>query len=97
MHLHGQAYAGAGNVAGSVRGTIALISAQYPLAMYLHCSSHCLNLAVMKSIEVVSVSNMMAVVGWVSQIHPKHQEAFSITDRQSSSPSVKLKDMCRTG
>ena len=39
--LHGQAYDGAGNMAGSVNGTASLISADYPLAIYLHCASHC--------------------------------------------------------
>ena len=66
-HLRGQAYDGAGNMAGSVKGTAALICSNYPLAMYLHCSSHCLNLAVGKSLEVTSVRNMMAVVGRVYQ------------------------------
>ena len=78
-HLRGQAYDGAGNMAGSVRGTAALICAQYPLAMYLHCASHCLNLAVVKSLEVASVRNMMAVVGRTYQFfsaHPKRQGAF---------------------
>ena len=54
-NLRGQAYDGAGNMAGSVRGTAALICAQHPLAMYLHCSSYCLNLALVKSLEVTSV------------------------------------------
>ena len=62
-HLGGQAYDGAGNVASSVKGMAALICSHYPLAMYLHCSSHCLNLAVVKSLEVTSIRNMMAVVG----------------------------------
>ena len=43
--LRGQSYDGTGNMAGRVRGTAALISAQYPLALYLHCASHALNLA----------------------------------------------------
>ena len=83
--LRGQAYNGAGNMAGSVNGTAALI----PLAMYLRCASHCLNL---KSLEVTSVRNMMGVVGRVYQFfaaHPKRQRAFkkAITDRQPSSTS----------
>ena len=45
-HLRGQAYDGAGNMASSIRETAALICARHPLAMYLHCSSHCLNLAI---------------------------------------------------
>ena len=32
-NLRGQAYDGAGNMAGSVRGTAALITAEYPLAI----------------------------------------------------------------
>ena len=55
----------------------------------------------MKSLEVTSILNMMGVVGRVYQFfaaHPKHQRAFEkvITDRQPSSTSQKLKDMCRT-
>ena len=99
--LRGQAYDGAGNIAGSVNGTASLISDEYPLAIYLHCASHCLNLAVVKSLEVTSVQNMMGVIGRVYQFftaHPKRQRAFTkaITDHQPSSTSQKLKDMCRT-
>ena len=46
IDLRGQAYDGAGNMAGSINGTAALITAQYPLVLYLHCTSHCLYLAV---------------------------------------------------
>ena len=53
--LCGQAYDGAGNMAGSVNGAASLITAEYPLAIYLHCASHCLNLAVVKSLEVTSI------------------------------------------
>ena len=60
--LRGQAYDGAGNMAGRIRGTAALITAQYPLALYIHCASHSLNLAVVKSLQVTSVRNMMGIV-----------------------------------
>ena len=43
--LRGQAYDGAGNMSGKTNGAAARISAQFPLAIYVHCSSHCLNLA----------------------------------------------------
>ena len=36
-------------MAGSVRGAAARIKALYPLATYVHCSSHQLNLCVMKA------------------------------------------------
>ena len=61
-NLRGQAYDGAGNMAGSVNGTAALIASDYPLAIYLHCTSHCLNLAVMKLLQITSVHNMMGIV-----------------------------------
>ena len=61
--LCGQAYDGAGNMAGSVNGTAALITADYPLALYFHCASHCLNLAVVSLLQVIIVRNMMGVVG----------------------------------
>ena len=38
-------------MAGSVNGTAALIAAQYPLALYIHCASHCLNLAVSSEVN----------------------------------------------
>ena len=61
QYLQEQAYDGAGNMAGRVNGTAALILSDYPLALYLHCASHCLNLAVVKSLEVTSVRNMIVV------------------------------------
>ena len=100
-YLRGQSYDGAGNMAGSVKGTAALIRKDFPLAIYVHCASHCLNLAVVKSLQVTSVRNMVGVVGKVYHFlaaHPKRQRAFeaAISQRQPSSSSQKLKDMCRT-
>ena len=100
-NLRGQAYDGAGNMACSVNGTAALIAAQYPLALYIHCASHCLNLAVVKSLQVTSVCNMMGVVDKVFKkcsAHPKRQMALerAISQTQPESPNHKLKDLCRT-
>lgn len=72
-------------LAGSVRGTAALITAEYPLALYLHCASHCLNLAVHG--EVTPSYNMMGVVDRVSVFfaaHPKCLEK-AIADTQLGS------------
>ena len=99
--LRGQAYDGAGNVAGTVKGAAAIISRQYPLALYLHCASHCLNLAVVKSLQITSVRNMMGVIERINQFfsaHPKRQRALetAIANTQPSSSVHKLKDLCRT-
>lgn len=88
-------------MAGSVGGTAALITAEYRLALYFHCASHCLNLAVVKSLQVTSVRNMMGVVYRVyvfSAAHPKCQRALEkvIPETQPESSIEKLKDLCHT-
>lgn len=45
----GQAYDGASNMSGYKSGCAALISKKYPLAVYSHCKSHVLNLALVKA------------------------------------------------
>ena len=64
QHLRGQGYDGGGNMAGTVKWAAALITAEYPLALYLHCASHCLNLAIVKSTTITSVRNMMQWFGF---------------------------------
>ena len=44
--LRSQAYDGASNMSGETNGAAARISSQHPLGIYTHCTSHCLNLAV---------------------------------------------------
>ncbi len=61
--LCGQGYDGAGNMA-------AIITIQYPLALYLHCFFHQLNLAMVKSAEVTIIRNM---VGTSKKLHDYHQ------------------------
>ena len=100
-YLRGQAYDGAGNMAGSVNGTAAIISCDYPLALYLHCASHCLNLAVVKPLQITSIRNMINIIYRIYQFfdsHPKRQQALetAITNTQADSKVCKLKDLCRT-
>ncbi len=38
--LCGQGYDGAGNMAGITRGAAAIITTQYPLALYVYCACH---------------------------------------------------------
>ena len=61
-------------MAGSIKGTAAIIREQYQLALYLNCSSHCLNLAVIKSLQIPNIRNMIGVVDKVYiffDAHPK--------------------------
>ena len=99
--LRGQAYDGAGNMSGSTRGAAALITAQHPLALYIHCASHCLNLAVVKSLQETNIRNMMGIVDRIYvffSAHPKRQRKLeeAIDTTQPESSIHKLKDLCRT-
>lgn len=99
--LRGQAYDGAGNMSGKRNGAAARITSQFPLALYVHCASHCLNLAVVGSLEEVSVRNMIGIVNRVSlffSAHPKRQGKLEevIGETQPESTVHKLKDLCRT-
>lgn len=99
--LHGEAYDGARNMSGKINGAAALISSQYPLALYIHCASHCLNLSVVTSLEEISIRNMIGVVNRVSlffSAHPKRQKKLkeAIDASQRESTVHKLKDLCRT-
>ena len=99
--MRGQACNGAGNMAGKTNGVAALISSQYPLALYVHCASHYLNLSVVNSLQETSIRNMSGVVIRVSiffSAHPKRQKKLkeAIDSSQPSSSVHRLKDLCCT-
>lgn len=85
----------------SLNGTAALISKDSPLALYLHCAFHSLNLAVVKSLDAASVRNVIGVVNRVSiffSAHSKRQRKLeeAIEQTQAGSAVKKLKDLCCT-
>ena len=53
-NCRGQAYDGAANTAGAIRGASTIILKDYPLAKYQHCGSHILNLSLMKACTSIS-------------------------------------------
>ena len=57
----GQGYDGAANM-GKTNGAAAIIQSEFPKAMYFHCASHKLNLCVVHSCKLTSVTNMMDVI-----------------------------------
>ena len=75
----GQGYDGTGNMAGKCAGAAAKIRSEYPLAIYMHCASHKLNLCVASSCSVQMVKNMMDTVRIISDFFnnsPKRQAAL---------------------
>ena len=87
-------------MAGPVRGAAALITAQYPLALYFHCTSHCLNFnSCSKICTVTSVCNMISAVDRVYQFfaaHPRRQRALgdAVLSTQPDSAIFKVKGLC---
>ena len=65
--LQGQAYDGAGAMAGKSKGAAACIIAKQPKAFYTHCASRRLNLCVVKFCSIREISNMMQSADKVSQ------------------------------
>ena len=99
--MRDQVYDGASNKSGKTNGTAARISSVYPPALYTHCASHSLNLAVVASFQEASVCNMIGVINRLSVFffaHPKQQKKLeeAIHNTQPESNVTKLKDLCRT-
>ena len=61
-NLVGQGYDGASTMAGHVTGVQTRIREKYPRAIYIHCSSHLLNLAVNDQNKVAEVRRTCDVV-----------------------------------
>ena len=97
----GQCYDGAGNMAGYKSGCSAYISDRYPLALYFHCSSHRLNLAVIDGCKIRTVKNMMDTIKKCSDVFrhsPKKDLVFKKTSQEELPDEIhrKLFDVCRT-
>ena len=60
--LHGQSYDSAGAMAGRMNGMSAITAREQPKALYVHCTSHCPNLAVFSVSSLTSVRNMWSTM-----------------------------------
>ena len=99
----GQGYDGAGAVAGHINGLSAQILNLNKKALYSHCYSHRLNLAVCDSISIPEVTKMLKLVKELSHFvnvyqtrnipFEKNIKAFS---SDTESRKAKLVDVCRT-
>ena len=99
--LRGQAYDGAGAMAGKSKGASAHIAMQYPKAVYTHCAAHRLNLCVVKCCSIREISNMMQTADAIARFFsnsPKRQLALEewVDTILQGEQQRKLKEMCRT-
>ena len=83
-------------MSGRYKGTKALIQEMYPLAIYVHCKAHSLNLALVHSSSQPDVTNMFGIVQQVAVYlgaSAKRLETFRDVDNAQTSYGV-LKRLC---
>ena len=99
--LRGQAYDGAGSMAGTTKGVATRIREKHPKALYTHCAAHRLNLCVVKCCNIREVNNVMQAADSVSRFFnnsPKRQIALgsAIVENMPTEKRIKIKKLCRT-
>ena len=100
--LRGQAYDGAGSMAGKINGVAACIASLHPKAVYTHCASHRLNLCIVKCCSIREINNMMQTADGIARFFkysPKRQlalEKWIDSIPVDHEKQKKLKEMCRT-
>ena len=88
--LQGQGYDGASNMSGKFRGVQAVVKSCVLSAVYLHCTAHSLNLAVVHSYSNSHVRNMFGTVRKVAVFFgesAKCYDTFKEIDERNSTVS----------
>lgn len=80
-YLIGQDYDGEAVMSGNINGTQIHINDKYPLALYIHCGAHCLNLAISFSCSVTDILNCIGTMQAICNFfgYPKRQNALQIS------------------
>ena len=103
--MRAQGYDGASNMSGKFRGVQAIVKERIPLANYVHCKAHQLNLSLVHSSSEPCVRTMMATVqdiAFAFSYSAKRLNAFA--DKLEADDNVKedmerrtkLKTLCET-
>ncbi|CAG2216191.1 unnamed protein product [Mytilus edulis] len=105
MNMRAQGHYGAANMSGKYKGVQARICEMVPGAMYVHCKSHCLNLAIVHSCKDTSFRNVMSTVQEVAfsfdysskKLQAFYQELDSdATTKENMDKRTKLRTLCET-
>jgi len=74
----GQGYDGAAVMSGRLHGVQARIRELYPMARYVHCASHRLNLVLSNSLEIPMIRNCLGIVNEAINLFRNHPRANKI-------------------
>jgi len=94
--IRGQAYDGASNMSGQHRGCAAILQRKYPQAVYSHCYSHVLNLAIVNCCSCIQVQNLFAVMSKVHKFFDNHPKCQYMLNTFCEGSETKLKSLCKT-
>ena len=87
-------------MAAIIQGTAAKICGKYPKALYVHCTSHKLNLCIAHSYQLTSVTNIMVMVICLANFlnySPQRQKFLEgHVNEYSDAVKSKLVPLCRT-
>lgn len=99
-YLIGQGYDGASNMSGKYKGVQAVVGAQFPKAIHVHCAAHSLNLAVSNASNIQPIRNCLSIIEKVYEFFntPKrHNVLLNCIENANETPKAKtLKRLCAT-
>ena len=100
-YLRGQTYDGAANMSGMHSGVQAETKKQQPLASYVHCGTHCLNLITQSACEssplICDALQRVHELGTLNKLSAKFKGIFStIAAASGDGPSTWLRPLCPT-
>jgi len=101
QNVRGLSFDGASSMSGERFGAQAIIRMKNPLALYTHCRSHVLNLAIAHSCSIQVLRNMIDVINEIYlffHLSPKRQRFLELVlDAFALETCVKkLKGLCKT-
>ncbi|XP_063754288.1 zinc finger MYM-type protein 1-like isoform X1 [Eleginops maclovinus] len=99
--LRGQAYDGAANMSGRMQGVQAHLKKEQPLAVYVHCGPHCINLitqaACASSTIIRDAIHLVHELGVLFHQSMKFRAIFAtIAKSDHTAPYTSLKPLCPT-
>ena len=99
-NLRGQTYDGAANMSGAYNGAQALIAEKQPLAAFIHCSAHCINLVTEASLSsspfVRDALGLVNEIGSLSSQSGKFQVILKSTSTSQYGNFASIKPLCPT-
>lgn len=100
-NMRGQGYDGSSNMAGKFKGVQARIKEKQALAIYMHCASHKLNLAISKACSLRSIRNAVGVMKEVINAIRESAKRMNwmreeIQEHHPQEMRLKLSKLCET-